>query len=308
MSSSSETSLSSNEGRQYLLVARSVGGSRFAYGQGVQWTQLGPQGVLNVRLYSRYTDEGFVAPVGRELLVEVEGPADSLQEALALFMNAAALGSTILAVANNCAIVELTPKFILETTPGAVRCEHLEFLIPLQSGPPPVARAVRVEATDAFGRVLGASSEFELLWPAVDHYAAALQNYRPGSLVMALEHAAIAAQRLEKALVAQRCRQQRLTRVQLAETLRKELHLDRQPKINQLGPMLRKQVVFAGDERLEHQVMQASHGLEHGSLPGDQLQRDAAEVIDLALRAVRKTIIDVVDLSPMTCPTWSIAR
>ena len=79
---------------------------------------------------TRYLDRGFAVPVAGDMWVDAEGEAESLENALMVFSNAARDMAAVIALVMNAAIAPLEPEIVLETTSGIDRRPSFNVFLP----------------------------------------------------------------------------------------------------------------------------------------------------------------------------------
>jgi hypothetical protein len=79
----------------------------------------------NVCVHTEYSDEGYDAPVPRDLIVEVAGRDDDLDESLARFQAAMTPVGGVLALATNTAVGECRPFLGYDARPTGLSVRSL---------------------------------------------------------------------------------------------------------------------------------------------------------------------------------------
>lgn len=247
-----------------------------------------PVGPVVIRIGTRHTDEGFEAPVPRELLVEIKGEAPTLDDAVVHFPWAGRPFGPMLALAANTAVDPLETWLALEVSDGIRDRAFLQTDFALESGLPRQGRHVDGVSTAALLAAFGMNTNAPVLGRAAGQYALALDYWFFGGETLALAHLYIAVGSVEKAVVAQECRRSGLTEDQLArrEGVRKR----------HLHAHMRRKSIFRGDDETYESVRKASDSFEHGSGSMAEIHDVSREFCEKAFAYVREAILRSFEL------------
>jgi hypothetical protein len=127
------------EQRTFIIVLRAPSSARFKpeEGQEIFLPNLpGIAGTVRLRLRTRWVDEGFEAPIPRELWIEALGPAPSLDEAVSKFSAAGRLLATLLAFCANAAVGTPEVHIAYDASAGRTEREFLEVFLPDERATP----------------------------------------------------------------------------------------------------------------------------------------------------------------------------
>ncbi len=246
------------------------------------------EGHVSATLMTRFTEEGLAEPVPRELVVDMRGPASTVDLALAQFSATARIFGVILAFSANASVGLLEAHLAFDNTSDRRERDFLEVFIPDESGLPREGRAVDVQSTVALLDRYANHPDAEQLSKAIGQYALALDNWFLGGESLALAHTYMSAEALEKAVVSKQSRAEGVT----AETLAFGLGLSTRA----LGARVRRETIFQGDIATYDAAKSASDGLEHGSMPLNQVHESARSVALISFKYVRAAILDVLDV------------
>jgi hypothetical protein len=271
----------------FVVVLRASASARFFPEEDIRLIDVPTnQGHARVTMRTRYTDEGYEAHVPRELWLDVRGEAEGLMEAISAFSIAGRAFGPLLAFSANAAVGVLEAHVAFDNTPGARERAFWEVFLPDERGLPRQGRHLDGPSTIALLKAIPGHPEWEYLGRSIAHYSLALDNWFIGGETLALGHLYMAAYALEKAVVAKLCRAQAVSEQELADQLGV-------PK-KALWAHARRELIFQGDMRSYEDAKSASDGLEHGSMPLEQLHGISIGVVLSAFRYVREAILDVV--------------
>ena len=239
---------------------------------------------VDVTFRTAYEDLRFEASVPRWLVAEVTGPADSLEDAIRRFPNAARALTPMFDVALNTGVDDLDLHLGFDATPGCTNRRFFQTF--LQDNPPTLrqTRPVDRQLLSSLVQSMARHPDHVRLHRAAARYEQALRYWSlgdetraVGQLWMGIEALTPVAKRgeLEKTGAG--------TSSELAEALGVEL--------KQLDSTLRRVVLFAGDDDCYRTVADVSNGFEHGYIPLDELRQLARGVRDAAATYLRKSIV-----------------
>ncbi|MGH9992017.1 MAG: hypothetical protein ACREAZ_05145, partial [Nitrososphaera sp.] len=81
------------------------------------------------------------------LWIDARGPAQSIEEAVSVFGNAAGSITPIIAFSTNAAIANLEPELAYNNTPGLPTRDFLQSMLPDERSLVHVGRTVRIDST-----------------------------------------------------------------------------------------------------------------------------------------------------------------
>ena len=278
------------------FIAVSRGRAAALFPEDGEWTVRGfPAGdaKVDVTFRTAYEDRGFEARVPRWLFAEVRGRAESLEDAIRRFPNAARALTPIFDVALNTAVEDLELHFVFDAT--LERTERAFFQNFLPDGQPTLrqTRPVKVTLLSALTDAIGRSPDSVRLHRAAAHYQQALRFWGLGDETRAVGQLWMGVEALTP--VAKRAQFERTgsnSPAELAEALGVELR--------QLDATLRRRVILGDDEHCYKTVTDVSNGFEHGYMPLDALRRLAREVRDTAAAYLRVAIVDLSQVPTAT--------
>ncbi len=271
------------------FIAVSRGRAAALFPEDGEWSVRGfPAGdaKVDVTFRTAYEDRGFEARVPRWLFAEVRGRAESLEDAIRRFPNAARALTPVFDVALNTAVEDLELHFAFDAT--LERTERAFFQNFLPDGQPTLRQTRPVKATllSALTDAVGRSPDSVRLHRAAAHYQQALRFWGLGDETRAVGQLWMGVEALTP--VAKRAQFERTGAISPAE-LAKALGVE----LKQLDPTLRRRVILGDDEQCYKTVTDVSNGFEHGYMPLDALRKLAREVRDQAATYLRTAILDL---------------
>jgi hypothetical protein len=269
----------------YHVVFKARAAARFRRETEQIWFNVGLEpGPVQMRVRTRFTDEGHEAGVPRELFIEMRGPAAGMNLAIDTFGPFAAAVANVVAFSTNVAVHPIELYVAVDATPGLTEREFSQQYGPLESGFIGQGRAIHAQATgELFQLVASGGPELNHLGVALHHYAVALTRWETGGEAFVLNHLYTAAEALEKTIKAQESAALGIPEDQLY----KPLGL---PK-NAVGAHYRRDVVFGGDRALYELVKATSDGFEHGSLSIAEAQAQAKKLCPTVFGLIRTCVL-----------------
>lgn len=285
---------------EYTVVLRAHSAARFVPEEGWQLQLVVPAlglGGLRARLFTAWVHEG-VNELPRELIIEMRGGAESLDEAVTKF---AGIGRTLATVVGFVANVQVGPPEVylaFDSTPSHEDREFLETFLPDEKGLVSQGRTVRVDLLTVVGdAVLTLSDESPRVSRALRHYELALRNWYVGGEWLALNHLWIAAENLTKAAVRREAAARGMTEEQLAHEYDLVTDDPNRPRWRELlGARVREAVIFGGDTETYRTAKDASDGLEHGIWELTRVNSHALRSADQTFHHVRRTLAEMLVL------------
>jgi hypothetical protein len=256
-------------------------------------TALGP---VDITYLTRHSEEGHESPVPREMWIDVRGEAEAeFVDVIGAYANAGAQFIPMIAMCTNAWVGDVEPKIAFDATADATERRHFANFVREESGTMPrPGRNVDTEATVAFISTVSAHPETERLRRAIQQYALALSHWKMGHETMALAHLYIGMEALTA--VAVRRERERLSLDD--EGLAQAYGIDerrRGARAAKLHSVVRRQVLFRGDDEAASKARQASDGFEHGFLDFLKIRGLAQEVRDRTAQYLRAAIFDLAD-------------
>ncbi|MEZ5283800.1 MAG: hypothetical protein R2712_03095 [Vicinamibacterales bacterium] len=272
-----------------IFIAVSRGRAAAVLSEDGEWTVRGfPAGdrKVDVTFRTAYEDKGFEAKVPRWLFAEVKGPAESLEDAIRRFPNAARALTPIFDVALNAAVEDLELHFAFDAT--LERTERAFFQNFLPDGQPTLrqTRPVKAPLLSALTDSIGRSPDSVRLHRAAAHYQQALRFWGLGDETRAVGQLWMGVEALTP--VAKRAQFEKTgtsKSAELAEALGVTL--------KELDSTLRRRLILGDDQHCYKTVTDVSNGFEHGYMPLDALRTLAREVRDPAATYLRRAILDL---------------
>jgi hypothetical protein len=251
-------------------------------------TEIGPADLI---FRTRYSEEGYEAPVPRELWIEARGStAAEFDSAINAYGRAAHSFLGFIGLSANAAVEDPEVKIAFDNTAG--RDEHPYFaqFVPEARGVPLPGRLVDGNATAELLDCFNDHSEFDRLTRAVEQYRTALVNWRPGREILALAHLFMGMEALTKVAL-----RRELEREALSSPA--DLAARWGIEIKALDGEVRRRILFRGDAETTAKAKKASDGFEHGFLHAMDIRQLATEARDKTATYLRTAILDLVGAS-----------
>ena len=253
------------------------------------------------------------------MLVEVRGPAPSVNQAVELFSRPAGFYLDAMAVCTNAAIRQLEPYLAYDNTPGQSTHEFVQTALPTLTGMPRITRRVPLAEAETLFNALAAQDaalvallgeedghrEAQRFRRAISHYNRALIHWRPGREIMAIEHLWIAVEVLSPLLLDRQRRETGMRDRDLAISYGVKardwdgLKTDRERASVMIGA-LRRHLIFEDDKDSYSNAKDASNEYEHGYESFFVTHEKAEAVRDKTAAHVRAAILSVVDIPDAT--------
>ena len=250
--------------------------------------------------------------VPRELLLEVGGPAPSLEAAVEVAASTASEFVRQLAFAANAWQGHFDVHIAFETTEGEHTRGFFQNWVVDEVGLPRSAREVDPDlmmlVLVAIAK-LGERDRRRILRAAV-HYSDALENWKPGSEIYALSHLYIAVEALTPLVI-----RREISRRGLKDRDALERALNGPPAdswklrlarkiyrwaggyvVNPLEYWARRDVIFRGDKETYTSAQRASNWLEHGAKTHVEIHQLASSSMEKTAKYVREMMFDLLNL------------
>ncbi|GAA3013002.1 hypothetical protein LV75_000462 [Actinokineospora diospyrosa] len=250
---------------------------------------------LLVRMFTRWAVEaGQRLP--RELVVEVRGWANSLDDALGKFPMVARPLVTMAGFVANVQVDEPEVHLAFDSTPMRSERGFVETYLPDESGVVGQGRVIHVPSLVAACLALRTMPrDGARLSRALRHYELALRRWYLGGEWLALNHLWIAAETLTKAVIRNAMATRRVSEQELAHEFGVVTDDPDRPRWKEiLQARVREALVFNGDNNAYKTTKDASDGLEHGMWDLDKVATHANQVIDATFGHIRRTIVDLL--------------
>jgi len=231
--------------------------------------------------------EGNVTP--GHIWIEINGSAQSLQDALVPFANAGLSILPILSLSANAAINDLELELGFDNTKGITERDYFQCYVSPESNEIHILRPINREATVALINSLAAHFGGDRLRRAANQYRLALGNWRLGKESLTLAHLWMSLEALTKVKVRTEYKTRGLTN---EKELADELGID----IENLDSYVRKELLLKGDVECYTKAKKASDGFEHGFLEYQKIRNLSKDVRNKMAKYMRTAIIELCDL------------
>lgn len=276
--------------RLYTIVLRGPSGAMWPPGRHFTVGSFpSASGKVEIVLQTRrVATPNFSKPEPRGIHVQVVGPADSLDQALANFTAFAELITPVVSLVANAPIGLLETELAYESTPGLIEREFFQQFLPDERVLPVDLHEVPNPALKAVLESLPKHPDTDRIHRAMSYYHTALGQWRPGSELAVLSYLYMGVEALTPPMLRATLRSSTMTRQELLKAWGIE------PK--QLDSEVRRRVIFRGDSATYGKAKGASDGLEHGFAPFTQIHADAASVVLPTAQYLRTAILGLLEL------------
>ena len=256
-------------------------------------TDLGP---VDITYLTRHSEEGHESPVPREMWIDVRGEAEAeLVDVVGAYANAGAQFIPMIAMCANAWVGDVEPKIAFDATADATKRRHFTNFVREESGTMPrPGRNVDPAATVSFISAVASHPQTERLRRAIQQYAMALGHWKMGHETMALAHLYIGMEALTPVAVRRERERLDVGDEGLAQAYG-IAERRRGARATKLHSVVRREVLFRGDDEAASKAREASDGFEHGFLDFVKIRGLAQEVRDRTAQYLRAAIFDLAD-------------
>ena len=225
----------------------------------------------------------------RALWAEVTGPAESVEDAVTRFPNAARTIAPLIEVAMNASVDDLELHLAFDATHGIN--ERKFFHVFLRESPVTLrqARPAKVQLLKALTQAIGGHPEHARLQRAAAHYQQALRHWGLGDEIRAVSQLWMGMEALTP--IAKRD-QKRRTGTTTDDELANALSVEKKA----LDATLRRVVLFQDEKQVYADAKDASDAFEHGFKRLDEIRRLAHGVRDRTAALLRTAIVNFSEL------------
>jgi len=245
---------------------------------------------------TRYDEKEFAIAVPRELWVEAQGNAPSLEHGLNAAWGATASVLPVIGLATNAAIGDLQPHLAFETTEGVEDRAFFQSTVGTERGIPPPGRRIPIKATVATLKAIAATGRANegtaaRLMRAANEYLLALRYWKRHHELLCVSHLFMAAETLKVVALRKALKDAGVDEAELAESW------GIRPGEPRARPLLeaaaRRRLEFHGDDATEREAAAISDGFEHGYRDLGDLHGPSLNVRDKAGRHVRSSLLEL---------------
>ncbi|MEV0615655.1 hypothetical protein AB0I81_20235 [Nonomuraea sp. NPDC050404] len=286
--------------RDYVVVLRASSAARFLPEEGCRWSLEdvdGVEGLVEVKLRTRWVASGFEAPIPRELWIEVRGRFPSIDAAIAAASALSATSCVLLAFCANTYVGSPELHLAFDATADCSEREFLQSFLPDESGLIKEGRIVKADELATLIDAFNASDEHARILRALRQYALALPNWHFGSEWLALEHLYMAVEALTQAIIRRECSRLGVDEPALARMNNIDPDDPERPRWKAaLESWCREQLIFSGDRAIYTAAKAASDGLEHGFMDLSKVHKNALRAVDSTFTHVRVAVLVLLGL------------
>jgi hypothetical protein len=285
-----------NPNKNFVVVIRA--GSRLRFAQSdfmrVNVNINGNNTVLTFQ--TRYIDEGFETPVPRDMWIDARGSADSVEEAIVAFTNAAMFFNNLVSFCSNGYAGDIRFHLAYDNTPGVSERDFFEQFVADERGAPSPSRLVKPELVIQVIEILGNHKETERLRRAIGQYVLALKYWSKGDEILSVAHLFMGMEVLVQVAIRNELARLSLdTEQKLAEHL--GIPIDNLLVMHrELHAAIRREYLFQGDQDCHKKAKKISDGFEHGFSEFDEIRPLAMDVRDKTASYLRTAIIKFLGL------------
>lgn len=246
-------------------------------------------GKLDLKLITKYKNEGFTSPVPRELCIEAIGPASSIDEAIQISGTIVRSLISVLAISANAYIDIPNINLAYDTTPKKRERKFYEKYIEDEVGVPSIGRGINPLVTINLLQAIHRHPEIKRLLRAIIQYSFALQNWIPGAEIPALAHLYMGIDALTKAVLREHCKKYKIDETKLLDSwsiTKKKLDSE-----------VRLRLLFQNDADCYIKAKDASDGFEHGYKSFADIHTIAKETLEKTAFYLRSGILNLLDIS-----------
>jgi hypothetical protein len=285
---------------EYVVVLRARSSARFLPEEGCEFNIAVPNLGLDhvrVRTYTAWSGTAEHS-IPRELIIEVRGPAQSLDEAVTKFATIARPIATMAGFVANVRVGLLEVHLAYDCTPDHDTREFVETFLPDQTGAVGEGRLIRQHLMmPACMALLTLRRDSARVSRALRQYELALREWYLGGEWLALSRLYIAVETLTPAVIRKITTNRGISEEELAQSLDVATDAPDRPRWRQiLNERTREQIIFDGDSDTYKTAKDASDGLEHGYLELSEIAQHAVKCADKTFFDVRRTILDLLEL------------
>ncbi|MDP8973269.1 MAG: hypothetical protein M3N45_08865 [Actinomycetota bacterium] len=265
-----------------------------------------PMGVATATFRTRYSDEGHLSPVPRELWIDVRGGGDySLEEAIDAYWNAANQVLPSLAVACNAPVSDAEVHLAIAIDPEGTEHEFFENFQPDESGRPRHGRSLVFPETTTFLDALVQSPHSARILRACAFYREALHYLKQGTEVLHVAFLWMAVEALTKVALRRACEAEACSEDELVTRwllVAGDADQERLADAKKgLDGEARRQLIFHGDAECQRAAVKASDGFEHGFEDFAKVRALARCAMAAGVRHhVRRAILELADVPDQT--------
>lgn len=285
---------------RYVVVLRSPSAARFLRNSQLPINFNAGGTLIDLIFRTRYVNEGFEAPVPRDLWVDARGEADSLDQAINLFSGAANSLIPIVSLCANAAIDPLAVEIAYDHTAGKQEHEFFQCFNSESHEIPHQGRRVDNDATGAVIQSLGTHREQSRLYRAISQYHLALSHWKLGDEILAVGHLFMGIEALTEVVLRETLRLDGKSEPELGTLWELDVQaLQVEGKLHAtLLAEARRRLLFQGDMETHRHAKAASDGFEHGFAEYAQIRESAVGARDKAALYLRNAILNLVEMNP----------
>ncbi|WP_301124119.1 hypothetical protein [Mycolicibacterium fortuitum] len=263
---------------EYVVVLRAPSAARFKEDEGVALSldDKAFNTPIQVKLRTRWIDEGFESRVPRELWIELGITAVSLDEACSA---ASSVAHLLTVIATFCAnVTGQVPEVHLayRREPKDGQREFIEVFLPDETTSPREGRSIETTEYVRLVEALWSSPEQRRIIRALNQYEVALRYWYLGGEWLSLTHLYMAVEALTKTAIRHECGRLGITEEELARHNGIDPDDPERPRWRPaLEAWARSQLLFDGDDIVFSAAKDASDGIEHGYMEFSEINQKA---------------------------------
>ena len=263
-------------------------------GSAITFNAIASAGRVNLRVFTNHVDEGLAVPVPRELVIQANGPASSLRQAISEFHRVARPFTDVLAFCANAHVGLLEPHLAWDETDGESEREFTEVYLRDERGLPLPGRRLKLAETRSVLSLMSAlgSAEAASLVGVLSRYGVALGHWHLGGETAAFTYLWFAVEALAKLIVSTEMNSGRSP-----EEIADEHGMPRNGgvSVRKLEAFVRRRVIFQGDAVTHDEAFEISNGLEHASVPLAGIHSRTAVLAPKVFAIIREAVLRFLD-------------
>ena len=254
-------------------------------GQNIQ-SSIGP---VNIKYKTRWLKKKDNIIVPGHILIEVNGYAQNLEEALVPFANASLSMLPILSLSANAAISDPDLEIGFDNTKGVTERDYFQCYVPPENNEIYKIRFINIEATVVLINALDIHPDRERLIRAVNQYHLALNYWRLGRDSLCVAHLWMSIEALTMAKIRAECKVRNL---KSPEELANDIGIEKK----NLDPYIRKELLLKGDNECYSKAKKASDGFEHGFLDYGDIIKSSKDIRHRMAEYIRIALLEMCSL------------
>lgn len=278
----------------YCVVMRASARLVIDQGNAIVFNASSDFGPIRLRIFTNHVDEGHDVAVPRELIIQANGPAPSLRQAVSEFHRIARPFPDLLAFCANAHVALLEPHLAWDDTDGEPERDFMEVYLRDERGLPLTGRRLKLPATRAVLTLTSQLNDAEAsaFIGVLSRYGVALSHWHLGGETAAFTYLWFSVEALAKLIVSRE-----LNAGRTPEQVADEHGMPRKGgvRVRNLEAYIRREVIFEGNLDTYQDAYDASNDLEHASAPLREIHDRTSAVAPKVFSILRGAILRFLD-------------